>query len=842
MEQERRQLLEKDPRRNAKEIAALEESMNARAQELAREKKLADRAFLDQKPEGVPLRELPLDDDSDFVAMEQERRQLLEKDPRRNAKEIAALEESMNARAQELAREKKLADRAFLDQKPEGVPLRELPLDDDSDFVAMEQERRQLLEKDPRRNAKEIAALEESMNARAQELAREKKLADRAFLDQKPEGVPLRELPLDDDSDFVAMEQERRQLLEKDPRRNAREIAALEESMNARAQELAREKKLADRAFLDQKPEGVPLRELPLDDDSDFVAMEQERRQLLEKDPRRNAKEIAALEESMNARAQELAREKKLADRAFLDQKPEGVPLRELPLDDDSDFVAMEQERRQLLEKDPRRNAKEIAALEESMNARAQELAREKKLADRAFLDQKPEGVPLRELPLDDDSDFVAMEQERRQLLEKDPRRNAKEIAALEESMNARAQELAREKKLADRAFLDQKPEGVPLRELPLDDDSDFVAMEQERRQLLEKDPRRNAREIAALEESMNARAQELAREKKLADRAFLDQKPEGVPLRELPLDDDSDFVAMEQERRQLLEKDPRRNAKEIAALEESMNARAQELAREKKLADRAFLDQKPEGVPLRELPLDDDSDFVAMEQERRQLLEKDPRRNAKEIAALEESMNARAQELAREKKLADRAFLDQKPEGVPLRELPLDDDSDFVAMEQERRQLLEKDPRRNAREIAALEESMNARAQELAREKKLADRAFLDQKPEGVPLRELPLDDDSDFVAMEQERRQLLEKDPRRNAKEIAALEESMNARAQELAREKKLADRAFLDQKPEGVPLRELPLDDDSDFVAMEQERRQLLEKDPRRNARRSLRLRRA
>ncbi|KAF8284320.1 calpain cysteine peptidase, putative [Trypanosoma cruzi] len=68
------------------------------------------------------------------------------------------------------------------------------------------------------------------------------------------------------------------------------------------------------------------------------------------------------------------------------------------------------------------------------------------------------------------------------------------------------------------------------------------------------------------------------------------------------------------------------------------------------------------------------------------------------------------------------------------------------------------------------------------------------------------------------------------------------MNARAQELAREKKLADRAFLDQKPEGVPLRELPLDDDSDFVAMEQERRQLLEKDPRRNARRSLRLRRA
>ncbi|RNE98433.1 calpain cysteine peptidase, partial [Trypanosoma rangeli] len=179
-----------DPRRNAKEIAALEEDMNSRAHELARDKKLADRAFLDPAPEGVPLCELALDDDKDFVAMEQERKRLLE-DPRRNAKEIAALEEDMNSRAHELARDKKLADRAFLDPAPEGVPLCELALDDDRDFVAMEQERKRLLE-DPRRNAKEIAALEEDMNSRAHELARDKKLADRAFLDSAPEGVPLR--------------------------------------------------------------------------------------------------------------------------------------------------------------------------------------------------------------------------------------------------------------------------------------------------------------------------------------------------------------------------------------------------------------------------------------------------------------------------------------------------------------------------------------------------------------------------------------------------------------------------------------------------------------------------
>ncbi|KAH9593085.1 hypothetical protein LSM04_000173 [Trypanosoma melophagium] len=88
MEQERKRLMDEDPRRNAQKIADLEEDMNDRAHELAREKKLADRAFLDQNPEGVPLSELPLDDDSKFVAMEQERKRLMDEDPRRNAQKI----------------------------------------------------------------------------------------------------------------------------------------------------------------------------------------------------------------------------------------------------------------------------------------------------------------------------------------------------------------------------------------------------------------------------------------------------------------------------------------------------------------------------------------------------------------------------------------------------------------------------------------------------------------------------------------------------------------------------------------------------------------------------------
>ncbi|KEG05206.1 calpain cysteine peptidase, partial [Trypanosoma grayi] len=175
--------------------ASLERDMNERAHELAKERKLAERAFLDQNPEGVPLSELPLDEDEKFMAMEEERKKLIDEDPRKNAPKIASLERDMNERAHELAKERKLAERAFLDQNPEGVPLSELPLDEDEKFMAMEEERKKLIDENPRKNAPKIAALGKDMNERAHELAKERKLAERAFLDQNPEGVPLSELP-----------------------------------------------------------------------------------------------------------------------------------------------------------------------------------------------------------------------------------------------------------------------------------------------------------------------------------------------------------------------------------------------------------------------------------------------------------------------------------------------------------------------------------------------------------------------------------------------------------------------------------------------------------------------
>ncbi|CAJ1989913.1 calpain-like cysteine peptidase [Leishmania donovani] len=832
LEDEWRGLLQ-DPQRSSMPLKDLERRMNDRAHDLACDKKWADRdRVLDPKPEGVPLRCVPLDEDAEFVALEDEWRGLLQ-DPQRNSMPLKDLERRMNDRAHDLACDKKWADRdRVLDPKPEGVPLRCVPLDEDAEFVALEDEWRGLLQ-DPQRSSMPLKDLERRMNDRAHDLACDKKWADRdRVLDPKPEGVPLRCVPLDEDAEFVALEDEWRGLLQ-DPQRNSMPLKDLERRMNDRAHDLACDKKWADRdRVLDPKPEGVPLRCVPLDEDAEFVALEDEWRGLLQ-DPQRNSMPLKDLERRMNDRAHDLACDKKWADRdRVLDPKPEGVPLRCVPLDEDAEFVALEDEWRGLLQ-DPQRNSMPLKDLERRMNDRAHDLACDKKWADRdRVLDPKPEGVPLRCVPLDEDAEFVALEDEWRGLLQ-DPQRNSMPLKDLERRMNDRAHDLACDKKWADRdRVLDPKPEGVPLRCVPLDEDAEFVALEDEWRGLLQ-DPQRSSMPLKDLERRMNDRAHDLACDKKWADRdRVLDPKPEGVPLRCVPLDEDAEFVALEDEWRGLLQ-DPQRNSMPLKDLERRMNDRAHDLACDKKWADRdRVLDPKPEGVPLRCVPLDEDAEFVALEDEWRGLLQ-DPQRNSMPLKDLERRMNDRAHDLACDKKWADRdRVLDPKPEGVPLRCVPLDEDAEFVALEDEWRGLLQ-DPQRNSMPLKDLERRMNDRAHDLACDKKWADRdRVLDPKPEGVPLRCVPLDEDAEFVALEDEWRGLLQ-DPQRNSMPLKDLERRMNDRAHDLACDKKWADRdRVLDPKPEGVPLRCVPLDEDAEFVALEDEWRGLLQ-DPQRNS---------
>ncbi|CAG9576649.1 calpain-like_cysteine_peptidase_-_putative [Leishmania major strain Friedlin] len=825
--------LQQDAQRNSMPLKDLERRMNDRAHDLACEKKWADRdRVLDPKPEGVPLRCVPLDEDPEFVALEDEWRGLLQ-DAQRNSMPLKDLERRMNDRAHDLACGRKWADRdRVLDPKPEGVPLRCVPLDEDPEFVALEDEWRGLLQ-DPQRNSMPLKDLERRMNDRAHDLACGKKWADRdRVLDPKPEGVPLRCVPLDEDPEFVALEDEWRGL-QQDAQRNSMPLKDLERRMNDRAHDLACGRKWADRdRVLDPKPEGVPLRCVPLDEDPEFVALEDEWRGL-QQDAQRNSMPLKDLERRMNDRAHDLACGRKWADRdRVLDPKPEGVPLRCVPLDEDPEFVALEDEWRGL-QQDAQRNSMPLKDLERRMNDRAHDLACGRKWADRdRVLDPKPEGVPLRCVPLDEDPEFVALEDEWRGLLQ-DAQRNSMPLKDLERRMNDRAHDLACGRKWADRdRVLDPKPEGVPLRCVPLDEDPEFVALEDEWRGLLQ-DPQRNSMPLKDLERRMNDRAHDLACGKKWADRdRVLDPKPEGVPLRCVPLDEDPEFVALEDEWRGLLQ-DAQRNSMPLKDLERRMNDRAHDLACEKKWADRdRVLDPKPEGVPLRCVPLDEDPEFVALEDEWRGLLQ-DAQRNSMPLKDLERRMNDRAHDLACEKKWADRdRVLDPKPEGVPLRCVPLDEDPEFVALEDEWRGL-QQDAQRNSMPLKDLERRMNDRAHDLACEKKWADRdRVLDPKPEGVPLRCVPLDEDPEFVALEDEWRGLLQ-DAQRNSMPLKDLERRMNDRAHDLACGRKWADRdRVLDPKPEGVPLRCVPLDEDPEFVALEDEWRGLLQ-DPQRNS---------
>nr|AAC46629.1 cytoskeleton-associated immunodominant antigen [Trypanosoma cruzi] len=77
MEQERRQLLEKDPRKNVQKIADLEESMNVCARNLAFEIRSRERDFLDDVVRGIPLDALPLNDDNELCLLESRRRDVL---------------------------------------------------------------------------------------------------------------------------------------------------------------------------------------------------------------------------------------------------------------------------------------------------------------------------------------------------------------------------------------------------------------------------------------------------------------------------------------------------------------------------------------------------------------------------------------------------------------------------------------------------------------------------------------------------------------------------------------------------------------------------------------------
>ncbi|KPA73485.1 putative calpain-like cysteine peptidase putativecysteine peptidase Clan CA family C2 [Leptomonas pyrrhocoris] len=831
LETERLDLINKNARANKDAIRDLEDALNERAHELARQQRKGDRGYLDPEPEGIPLDVLPLDTDRQFTDLEARRAALKAQDPNKNAAAIHDLEDQLNDRAHQLAEDQIEEDLRAVSPTPEDIPVRMLNPHQDPEFARMVNALR-ALKADPSADPKKISDLEQDMNDRVHELANDVLSGDRpTYLDPKPEGISVETLPLDSDPLYHQLEVERAKLVLQDPKKKQAKIAELEERLNDRAHELAKEQRARDLADLKDAPRGIPVELLKPHDDDTFANLAAQRR-----DPNSAANKSRDIggankdptRDILNERLDEMARQMLEGDRDYLDANPEGVPLRVLPLNDDPQFHDMEVERAKLKAKDPRGNAKAIRDLEDKLNDRANQLAKDALSGDRNYLDPEPEGVPLSALPLNSDPAFHQLEVERAKLKAQDPKKNADRINALEDQLNLRADELALAQKKEDLRNLDPKPRGVALESLNPHDDEEFASYLPELRRLKKEQP--NHPKTREIQGKLDNRADELAKAQIARDRAFLDPEPEGIPLAQLPLDNDKTFTNLEKQLRQA-KQDPKRNADRIAGLQEEMNDRAHELARDLLQGDRGYLDPEPEGVPIADVGIDVDPKFRELEAQRAKLKE-DPKKNAAKIKDLEQKLNDRAHELAKAAKEAGRAFLNSTSARIPKALLPLDEDAPFQKMEQQLRRL-NRDPRRNAGAIDNLKGMMQDRADELGGDMLRGDRdKYLDPNPEGVPLEHLPLDTDPQYSEAELQRAILKAQDPKANAKKINELEKALNDRAHELAKEQRQKDRSFLDPEPEGIPIKDVPLDKDPNFLRLEDYLRKL-KKDPKRNA---------
>ncbi|RNC50237.1 calpain-like cysteine peptidase, partial [Trypanosoma cruzi] len=267
----------------------------------------------------------------------------------------------------------------------------------------------------------------------------------------------------------------------------------------------------------------------------------------------------------------------------------------------------------------------------------------------------------------------------------------------------------------------------------------------------------------------------ELARKQLEDDIAGLDLSSVDMPMDVLRPHRDAEFTDAAVKLREL-KKDPRRNEKKIRDLEKGMSERVGELMREVLEGDRAFLDSEPDGVPLSDLPINEDQTFRAKEVKHAELKARDPVKHADAIAALENELNQRVHELALDQLKEDLRDLDDTPQGVPIALLRPHDDASFASSVPMLRRL-KKDPTRNAEAIRALENKLEGYVDEMAHDFLRADRdSYLDPAPLGHPTATLPLDKDSEFKTLEARRLELM-LDPRRNKEEVAELEEALNA-----------------------------------------------------------------
>ncbi|CAD2213170.1 hypothetical protein, conserved [Angomonas deanei] len=541
---------------------------------------------------------------------------------------------------------------SFLPRQINGIPIELFHLSEDIPFQELQDAYRKALRDGNTERAKD---LKEAVLKRALDVADARLFEVRETFSDIA-GFDISTLPL---QNSTAYHDQERQLFEAsagDARKNIKQINNIEEE----AKNVLMQMLLDEIGFSDDEAKSPGTQERLrniLQKDEEFINLANQRANAHRN---KDDDELRRLEQMMLDRAKMLR-----ARRDLLSNTP-AIDPSQLSLDNDRQFVHLEQQRAVLLRQTGDHSA-EVKMIEDSMERRAFDLAKEQGLLpdDAVYISPSEKqvnlrpipGVDMSKLPLDKDPEFMRLAKQRADLLSK-PGDHSAEIKAIEDAMNRRAFELAKELGLLPRdavyagdltSCLRPIP-GVDMSKLPLDKDPEFMRLAKQRADLLSK-PGDHSAEIKAIEEAMNRRAFELAKELGLLPRdavyagdltSCLRPIP-GVDMSKLPLDKDPEFMRLAKQRADLLSK-PGDHSAEIKAIEEAMNRRAFELAKELGLLPRdavyagdltSCLRPIP-GVDMSKLPLDKDPEFMRLAKQRADLLSK-PGDHSAEIKAIEE-------------------------------------------------------------------------------------------------------------------------------------------------------------------------------------------------------------
>ncbi|EKG06452.1 hypothetical protein TCSYLVIO_002440 [Trypanosoma cruzi] len=760
----------------------------------------------------------------------------------------------------------------FLPRRVDDVLMSDLRLAEDGVFQELVARRDALVAAGPGSNPELLTATERQLRGRASELAAANKAVD-AFRTDEDEAVrarnpflesnevklvPLRELGLPSDPTYAALANERLQLMQS-PVRNAAAIAATEEALRGRVEELALARAAAEDVLLAKYPffATLPGAVLLANEDikrSPLFATLAARYEELAAQPEVDESELETVKDALLQSAARLLSEEKEAERAAAEARNALHAHYPMCARDVGDAVAKDPTiagliaRRSELLKDPVGNADTIADVDNILHRRGLEVEAARKRRGKPL---QPDGLFAFDDVEPDDrevSDYRARRQRQR---------HARQLHAciIPEGETGEI--------IDEDAQLSQKP---LFASSVVKSDPYFQELGVLRDALVVEGREVNAPAIQCVEEQMRRRMQQLRSDERKAAKAearreqwLLEQHPyldgvalAGLPLSKLGLSEDEEFTRLAEEHT-VLAASPEKNAEALAAKEQCLKARAAQLAAAVVRQEAALREQMPYlmhlpfDVALRELHLESNPEFVALLAKHAALCEDPDRAGGAEAKRLERAMRDLAKRIAedvveaRRRALVETENLHEKypclPEepapGVAIVEVGLVEDPVFRALSHEL-DGLRADPTKNAEQIAATERAVRARAMELgsaklqATEEEQRKYPFLPRRVDDVLMSDLRLAEDGVFQELVARRDALVAAGPGSNPELLTATERQLRGRASELAAANKAVD-AFRTDEDEAVrarnpflesnevklvPLRFLNLMDDAKF----------------------------